>query len=90
MLLLMPSYSLALFCPVVLSALLALAGCCSAPTEPAPAIPAAATSPAPTPAVKTYMCRTCGAVTSKPNRLGRCPTQKDGAPCRWKEIPRTN
>ncbi len=74
---------------VALSAFLACAGC-GAKEVVATDLPAAVPAATPPVVVKTYACKVCGAVSSKPNRIGRCPGQKDGGPCRWKEIPRTN
>lgn len=68
---------------------LVFAGCSTKETS-ASNLSAAAPSASPTAVVKTYACKVCGSVSSKPNRVGRCPRQKDGGPCKWKEIPRTN
>ncbi len=67
------------------AALLALPGCGGRPEAAAPQPASAQAEPT---IVKTYACTACGSVTTKRNRTKPCPRQKDGGPCRWKEIPR--
>ena len=71
--------------PLFATALLSMPGCGGRPEETAPTPPPAQTGPA---IVKTYACSACGSVTTRRDRTKPCPRQKDGGPCRWKEIPR--